>query len=129
MHGWAMQLRAWWGERAPGGRRAPPPAIPGGGGGASVNGRPAAAHNGHGRAAADLWSPARIAVAERVWGEGFVDPLSGEALRALVGPLGLDAAQSVLDLGAGLGGAARQIVRETGAWVTGLEPDPALARA
>jgi len=121
-----MQLRAWWDERAPAGRRPPSPPVPRAAAGAN-GGLPAMARNGP-ASAADLWSPARIAVAERVWGEGFVDPLSGEALRTLVRPLGLDAARSVLDLGAGLGGAARQIVRETGAWVTGLEPDPVLAR-
>ncbi len=110
MNGWTSQIREWLGGGAP---------------------RSAAATSHTGTVAgpaASGWTPGRIAVAERVWGEGFLDPLAGDDLHGLIRPLGLGPAHSVLDLGAGLGGAARLIVRTTGAWVTGLEPDPLLAR-
>lgn len=73
-----------------------------------------------------VWSSARIAVAEALWGEGFLFPGGeAEALR-LAKPLGLTGASSLLLIGAGTGGPARSITEEFGVWVTGYEACPHL---
>lgn len=46
----------------------------------------------------------------------------------LAAPLGLSAASSVLLLGAGLGGPARVLATDLGAWVTGYEADPVMVK-
>jgi len=69
---------------------------------------------------------------ESLWGEGFVTPGAGpEALR-LVKPLGLSASVTLLLLGGGLGGPAKDISSSFGAWIASFEADPelcAIARA
>jgi SAM-dependent methyltransferase len=65
--------------------------------------------------------------AEHLWGEGFLVPGGPVQLRELVKPLHLRRGSNLVELGAGLGGAARLIARETGAWVVGLERSPELA--
>jgi hypothetical protein len=72
------------------------------------------------------WTPARIAVADELWGDGFVFPGGEEEVLRLTVPLGLSAAASVLLLGAAAGGAARAVVTGLGAWISGHEADPAL---
>ncbi len=67
-------------------------------------------------------------MAEAVWGEGFLLPGGAAWAEATAKVLGLAAGHSVLDLNAGLGGAARQIATGTGATVTGLVGDSLLAR-
>ena len=76
-----------------------------------------------------LWSASRLEVLETVWGEGFTKPGGTEHVAALIKPLGFNEKTSVLELGAGLGGAARFVARSTGAWVTGLEADRATQEA
>lgn len=75
------------------------------------------------------WTPARVRVAEFVWGQGFHTPGGAEQVSTLMKPFGLDEKMSVLELGAGLGGAARLMARDTGAWVTAYETDEVLQRA
>jgi SAM-dependent methyltransferase len=82
-----------------------------------------------GKAPAVRWDATRIAVVQKVWGQGFVGPGGKQAVLGLVEPLGLKRGMRVLDLGAGLGGAARVLARQYGAEVVGLEADPRLARA
>jgi SAM-dependent methyltransferase len=65
--------------------------------------------------------------AEYLWGEGFLVPGGPVQLRELVKPLHLRRGSNLVDLAAGLGGAARFIARATGAWVVGLERSPELA--
>jgi SAM-dependent methyltransferase len=48
---------------------------------------------------------------------------------AMIASLGIDKKMGLLEIGAGLGGSTRIIAKETGAWVSGLEPDAALAKA
>ena len=79
--------------------------------------------NRHGK---PLWTASRIEVAEKIWGTGFVLPGGVELISTLTKPLGLNPAMTVLDLGAGLGGASR-CMAATGCWVTGLEASPFLA--
>jgi hypothetical protein len=75
------------------------------------------------------WPPARLAVADRLWGEGFGFP-GGEAegLR-LTRSLGLSPATSLLLVGGGGGGAACAVAREFGAWVAAHEKDAELVTA
>jgi SAM-dependent methyltransferase len=75
------------------------------------------------------WETARIALMQTVWGPGFAGPGGEERILELVKPLGLTPAMSLLDLGAGLGGAARIMADHFGVWVSGLEADPPLAEA
>jgi cyclopropane fatty-acyl-phospholipid synthase-like methyltransferase len=81
------------------------------------------------RAVSELWSATRIEIAEIVWGEGFHTPGGEEHIPTLIKPFGLDETMSVLELGAGLGGATRLMARVSNAWVSGLEEDPVLAEA
>lgn len=71
----------------------------------------------------------RPALLQELWGKGFCDPGSEEFLLQLVKPLGLDPSMTVLQLGTGLGGAARAMVEHFGTWVQGLEADKELAAA
>ncbi|MBW4090542.1 MAG: hypothetical protein HIU82_05465 [Proteobacteria bacterium] len=72
------------------------------------------------------WPPARIALTNRLWGEGFTVPGGAEDVLRLATPLGLSAASSLLLVGCGAGGPARCIATLFGAWVAGYESDPAL---
>lgn len=125
---WKKRLLAWWegydlpedkadaapepAAAAPAAPAAPRPAMPG------VNSR-------FGK---PLWSATRIGVVEKIWGDGFTSPGGDDYIPELVKPLGLNPAMSVLDLAAGLGGAARKMAAQYGCWVTGLEPSPVLAK-
>ena len=72
------------------------------------------------------WPTARVALAEALWGEGFIFPGGREETLRLATPLGLSAASSLLLLGAGSGGPARTIASELGGWVTGYEANARL---
>ncbi len=73
------------------------------------------------------WTPARIAIADELWGDGNVLPGGEEEVLRLAMPLNLSAASSVLLLGAAAGGPARAVAGGLGAWISGHEADPALA--
>jgi|GEM_PF-1095362 len=74
-----------------------------------------------------VWSPERLNVVEKLWGEGCISPSSAEFLRTTLPLFGLSEKKSLLLLGAGLGGVGRAMVDETGVWVTGVEADEELA--
>ena len=76
-----------------------------------------------------LWTATRIEVVEKIWGPGFSSPGGDEFIPTIVKPLGLNPAMSVLDIGAGLGGATRAVAKQYGTWVTGVEGNPVLAEA
>ncbi len=82
-----------------------------------------------GESSAVRWNGPRIALAQEIWGKGFVSPGGKDAVLALVGRLGLKRKMHLLELGAGLGGAARLVARRYGVWVTGLEVDDGLVEA
>ena len=112
---WRMRFKAWWsGYELP---RAP----------RSVRRRNRAAEAED--ADSDFWSADRIELVERIWGAGFHSPGGEDHLTNLIKPFGLDESMSVLDLGAGLGGATRLMAQSSGAWVTGLESDEVLVQA
>lgn len=75
------------------------------------------------------WSATRIQIVERLWGRGFKTPGAEDHIPMLIKPLGLREELSVADLGAGLGGGTRMMAKTSKCWVTGLEPDPVLAKA
>jgi SAM-dependent methyltransferase len=75
------------------------------------------------------WPEAKLKVLGAIWGEGFLGPGGAEETLTLAKPLGLNESHSVLNLGAGLGGATRALAAASGAWITGYEPDPDLAEA
>lgn len=61
-----------------------------------------------------------------LWGEGWHLPLGDHMTTVMVRAFGLDSSMGVLDLTAGLGGAARKIATEYNTYVTGLEDNPEL---
>lgn len=77
----------------------------------------------------EAWGASRRTVAQALWGEGFVTPGEAEHVMDLIKPLGLNAKQSAVDIGCGLGGSTRTLVDVTGAWATGLEADADLVSA
>jgi len=80
-------------------------------------------------ASAERWTQSRIDLVQKVWGDGLTGPGGMERILEMVKPLDLTPAMSVLDLGAGLGGAARIVADHFGTWVTGFEADRPLAEA
>lgn len=73
------------------------------------------------------WPEAKLRILASLWGEGFLGPGGAEEVLALAKPLGLNGAHSVLQFGAGLGGAARALATQWGCYVTGYECDADLA--
>ncbi len=73
------------------------------------------------------WLVDRPVLLEAMWGEGWHGPLGQTMLDVLVRAFGLTREMSVLDLSAGVGGAARLIATEFKTYVTGLEADAELA--
>lgn len=67
------------------------------------------------------WPPARLRLAERLWGEDFLTPGGAPFALDAVRLMSLSSALSLLHLGAEMGGAGRAWGREYGVWVTGLE--------
>jgi len=74
-----------------------------------------------------LWSESRLQVAQRLWGDGFVRCGEAEYLGEFLPLMGLSERNSLLLIGAGLGGAGQKIVEDTSAWVTGYENREELA--
>lgn len=73
------------------------------------------------------WSPARMAAAELILGADCRTPFPIDFVVELVKPFKLDSSKTLLDLGAGVGEAARAICEKFGVWVTALDPSRVLA--
>lgn len=73
------------------------------------------------------WTPERLNIIDKLWGEGCISPSSAEFLQTTAPLLGLSGEKSLLLMGAGLGGLGRALVETTGVWVTGVEDDEELA--
>ena len=76
-----------------------------------------------------FWTRKRIAVSEQLWGESQITPGGVERTLEMIGAFGLGTEVNVLNIGSGLGGAARRIAGKYQGWVTGYEQDPDLAAA
>jgi SAM-dependent methyltransferase len=72
--------------------------------------------------------PDPLTIRQWLWGPGFHIPGTAEDVLALARPFAASAATRLLDVAAGLGGAARAIAAQSGAYVSALERDPDLAR-
>jgi cyclopropane fatty-acyl-phospholipid synthase-like methyltransferase len=77
--------------------------------------------------ASKLWHAAPGEVSEKMWGTGCLTPAEDYFTDLLIKPLNLTKDLSVLDLAAGLGARMRRATRQYGVYVTGREPDPAIA--
>jgi cyclopropane fatty-acyl-phospholipid synthase-like methyltransferase len=75
------------------------------------------------------WETTRLRLVQDVWGDGFSTPGGADHVLNMVKFFGLDPAMSVVDIGAGLGGAARTMCENFGVWVNGYEADKGLAEA
>lgn len=75
-----------------------------------------------------VWTEERVEIAQLIWGDDSTDPGGPEKVWEMVKPLGLDSSNTLLDMSAGLGGAARLVANKAGAWVTGIEPSKTLAK-
>lgn len=121
----ALRLKSWWQgvelrERE---EEAPPPAAKSDAAESSISIDQEAMQR-----LKEPWQPERLAMAQRIWGEGFVTPGGPEYVEYMVKPFGLTNESVVLDIGAALGGPARLMAKEFDSWVTGLESDPRLAQ-
>ena len=76
-----------------------------------------------------VWDESRIAAVEALWGHGHVRPGGDTFTLNFVRPMALTPAMSIIDMRAGLGGAARALVDTFGLWIAGYEPVEALATA
>lgn len=77
----------------------------------------------------ERWTETRIAVAQLLFGDGMVTPGGVDALRGLIDPAELEPDQTIVEIGAGLGGLARFIAAGSGARVLAFDEDIALAEA
>ena len=87
---------------------------------------PAAPEPGEPEQPAPAWNATRVEIAQYVWGKGFCGPGGPEYVIGLSKLLALSPKMSVLILGAALGGPARILAENFGAWITGYEASPEL---
>jgi cyclopropane fatty-acyl-phospholipid synthase-like methyltransferase len=103
------RFEAWWQGREPVASAAQAPAKQDGIRVVASNDKPAFA------------PPDRIAAMQVLWGAGFCGPGNAEFVVHIAKPLRLNSQMSLLDMGSGLGGPAREIAKAFGIWVTGYE--------
>ena len=75
------------------------------------------------------WSTERRIVAEKVWGTGFTLPGHTEYILDVVAAMVPSSADSLLEIGANLGGSTTAIVHRFGVYVTAMERDADLRKA
>lgn len=72
------------------------------------------------------WPAERFDVLEEVWGKDCIQPGNVDDVASLMNVCALTSAKTMLDIGSGLGGPARGMVRKFGVWLVGLEREEAL---
>ncbi len=77
----------------------------------------------------ERWDEAHLELLRTVWDGDFVTPGGNDYILQLVKPFGLNPAMSMVELGAGSGGAARLMAKDFGVWITGMEGERKLADA
>jgi SAM-dependent methyltransferase len=75
------------------------------------------------------WSETRRQLAQELWSHGFVVPGGANYVEKLVSGCSLTAAETMLEIGIGMGGGTRTIIGKFGNYVTGYERDADLAAA
>ena len=75
------------------------------------------------------WTPSRIQLNHKIWGDGHVSPSNGVYTMDMLRPAAIDPTQSILDLNAGLGGGACAIAEYYQIVVDAMEPVDELAHA
>lgn len=75
------------------------------------------------------WSDTRRQLAQEIWSPGFVVPGGNDYVEKLVSGCSLTEAETMLEIGVGMGGGTRTIIGKFGNYVTGYERDEALAAA
>ncbi|MFQ5533483.1 MAG: SAM-dependent methyltransferase [Sphingomonadales bacterium] len=75
------------------------------------------------------WDEKRVETAQFVWGKGYCGPGGPKHVVAMSKLLALSPEMSVLALGAELGGPARTLAKEYGAWISGYEQSEELVEA
>ena len=75
------------------------------------------------------WSETRRQLAQEIWSPGFVVPGGNDYVEKLVSGCSLTEAETMLEIGVGMGGGTRTIIGKFGNYVTGYERDPELAAA
>ena len=73
------------------------------------------------------WTPPRIKLAEALWSPGFIVPGGVDYVQELVGFCRLTAAETMLEIGLGMGGGTRSIIGKFSNYVTGYERNEILA--
>jgi SAM-dependent methyltransferase len=68
-----------------------------------------------------------LRIAHIVWSPGFLWPGGAKLARELATPLGLDSSATLIEIGSGLGGAARTVATELGTYVSGYDLDAEVA--
>jgi len=77
----------------------------------------------------NAWTETRRQLAQEIWSHGFVVPGGTEYIEKLVSGCSLTAAETMLEIGVGMGGSARTIIGKFGNYVTGYERDEQLVAA
>lgn len=114
------RLHAWWNGYA----LRPRPAAPADGGGKAGK-----AGNGAARDNSNPWSEPRRQLAQELWSPGFIVPGGNAYVEKLVSGCNLTEAETMLEIGVGMGGGTRTIIGKFGNYVTGYERDADLAAA
>ncbi|HAA91466.1 MAG: hypothetical protein CMM48_17625 [Rhodospirillaceae bacterium] len=81
------------------------------------------------REVSERWTPRRIEIVSRIYGEGFIQIGGQSFMERRLESMGLDEKMSVLDMSAGLGGTSRLMARNFGSWISGFEMERQLADA
>lgn len=76
----------------------------------------------------ERWTPRRLQVAQKLFGEGFNQPGGEDLMKPLIAPLGLNPNMSIAEIGCGMGGMSRMMAREN-LWIDAYEQDADLAGA
>jgi SAM-dependent methyltransferase len=116
-----LRFRAWWDgvDTAELMAKRPPPAA-----------APPAKKSTVSAKSPDLpWNTPRVKMLQMLWGPGFSQPGGAAFSLWLANPCTINPTQTVIELGAGLGGTTRAIGTELGCWINGYEQDPELVAA
>lgn len=77
------------------------------------------------------WPDSRVDFCRRLWAvddeDEMVEPGGAAYCADLLKPTAVDSSKAALDLSAGLGGGVRYLAKQSGLWMTGMEPDEELA--